>query len=47
MYSCQKRLLLLLYNLSASCKNGMSTETTLHSKVKPWYHNEDNPGDKG
>ena len=25
----------------------MSTETKLHTKVKPRYHNEDNPGDKG
>ena len=25
----------------------MSTETKLHSNVKPRYHNEDNPGDKG
>ena len=32
---------------SVSCKNGMSTETKLHSYVKPRYHNEDNPGDKG
>ena len=31
--------------LSVSCKNGMSTETKLHSKVKPRYHNEDKPGD--
>ena len=25
----------------------MSTETKLHSKVKPEYYNDDNPGDKG
>ena len=25
----------------------MSTKTKLCSKVKPSYHNEDNPGDKG
>ena len=25
----------------------MSTETKLHSKVKPMYHNEDNPSGKG
>ena len=25
----------------------MSTETKLHSNVKPRCHNEDNPGDKG
>ena len=37
----------VLYNISVSCKNGMSTETTLHSKVKPRYHKEGNPGDKG
>ena len=30
-----------------SCKNGISTETKLHSNVKPRYHNEDDPGDKG
>ena len=25
----------------------MSIETKLHSKVKPRYHNEDKPADKG
>ena len=25
----------------------MRIETKLHSNVKPMYHNEDNPGDKG
>ena len=38
---------IITYNISVSCKNGMSTETKLHSKVKRRYHNEDNPGDKG
>ena len=38
---------LCTYNISVSCKNGMSTETKLHNKVKPRYHNEDNRGDKG
>ena len=33
--------------ISVSCKNGMSNETKLHSKVKPRYYNEDNPGDTG
>ena len=33
--------------MSVSCKNGFSTETKLHTNVKPRYHNKDNPGDKG
>ena len=36
-----------IITLSVSCKNGMSSETKLHSNVKPRYHNEDNSGDKG
>ena len=39
--------LLRTYNISVSCKNRVSTETKLHSKVTPRFHNEDNPGDKG